>query len=93
MKLFKQNDKGELKETTLMKELETAFGKAKLKMDNGGWPNENCNWIGVVQENKKSQQITVNLTFENCGNKITGLKVYSADIRRVVDEENAKQIM
>lgn len=93
MEIFVKDEDGKWKETDLFKLLNTAFTKAGFVMENGSWDDENHNWIGIVQENKKSKQIVTNITFKNDGNTITGLNVYVIPIKRVVDNDNSKQII
>jgi hypothetical protein len=93
MEIYLKDNDGKLQETTLFDLLDTAFDMTGFKMENGSWSNENCNWIGVVQESEKQEQVTTNITFENNGNTITGLNVYTAPIKRVVDDDNSKQVV
>lgn len=93
MEIYIKDKDGKLQETTLFNLLNKAFKKAGFKLENGSWNDENHNWIGVVQESKKPAQVTTNITFENNGNTITGLKVYVAPIKRVVDEDNSEQVV
>lgn len=93
MEIYRKDKDGKLQETTLFDLLNDAFNKAGFTMGNGSWSNENHNWIGVIQESKKPEQVTTNITFENDGNTITGLNVYAAPIKRVVDEDNSRQVV
>lgn len=93
MEIYVKDKDGKLQETTLFDLMDEAFKKAGFEMENGSWRDENHNWIGVTQENKKPEQITTNITFKNDGNTITGIHVYSAPIKRVVDEDNSRQLI
>jgi hypothetical protein len=93
MELYFKNEEGLLQETNLKQILSNAFNKAGFKMDNGSFNNENHNWIGIVQESKKPSEVVTNITFEDDGNTITGLKVFETPIERVVDEDSSKQIV
>lgn len=93
MELYIKNDNGQLEETTLMQILEKALSKAGFKMDNGCFNGENHNWIGVVQESKKPSEVVTNITFNDDGNTITGLKVFETPIKRVVDSDNSRQVV
>lgn len=93
MEIYIKDKDGKLQETTLFYLLNKAFEKAGFNMENGSWSDENHNWLGVVQESKKPAQVTTNITFTNDGNTITGLNVYVAPIKRVVDEDSSKQVV
>lgn len=93
MELYFKNSEGQLQETNLRQILSNAFGKAGFKMDNGSFEGENHKWVGIVQESKKPSEVVTNITFEDDGNTITGLKVFETPINRVKDEDNSKQIV
>lgn len=93
MEIYIKDKDGKLQETTLFDLMDKALRKAGFTMENGSWSNENHNWIGVIQESKKPEQVTTNITFENDGNTITGLSVYAAPIKRVVDDDNSRQVI
>lgn len=93
MEIYYKNKDGKLQETNIFELLNNAFVKAGFNMDNGSWKEDNHNWLGVIQESKKPEQVTTNITFENDMNTITELKVYTAPIKRVVDDDNSKQII
>ena len=80
MELYIKNNNGQLEETTLMQILEKALSKAGFKMDNGCFSGENYNWIGVVQESKKPSEVVTNITFNDDGNTIIGLKVLTRNL-------------
>lgn len=94
MELYIKSE-GVLKETTLSDVLKQQLRAAGFDMDNGSFSDENHNWIGIIQERKgkNAAQITVNITLDDDGNTITGVKVYEAPIRKVIDEDNSKQIV
>jgi hypothetical protein len=93
MEIYIKDTDGKLQETTLFSLMDKALRNAGFTMENGSWSDENHNWIGVIQESKKPEQVTTNITFENDGNTITGLNVYAAPIKRVVDEDNSRQVV
>ena len=93
MEIYIKDTDGKLQETTLFDLMDKALRKAGFTMENGSWSDENHNWIGVIQESKKPEQVTTNITFENDGNTITGLNVYVAPIKRVVDDDNSRQVV
>jgi hypothetical protein len=93
MEIYYKNSAGQLEETSLVGLLKSAFEKAGLKMNNGLFVGENHQWIGIVQESKKPSEVTVNITFDEKGNNITGLKVFESPIKRVVDNDDMKQII
>lgn len=93
MELYFKNSEGQLQETTLCQVLSNAFKKAGLKIENGCFSDENHMWLGIIQENKKPAQVTTNITFNNDGNTITGLNVYETPIKRIIDEDNSRQII
>ena len=93
MEIYLKDGDGKLQETTLNHLLEKAFEKAGYKMDNGGWKDENYNWLGIIQENKKNEQVTTNILFENDGNTIIGLKIYVAPIKKIIDNDNGWQVV
>ena len=93
MEIYIKNSKGQLEETTLYKVLENAFGSAGFKMENGSFSNENHRWIGIVQESKKPSEVVTNITFNDKGDTITGVKVYETPIKWVVDSDNSRQVI
>ena len=93
MELYFKNSNGSLQETNLRQVLSHAFIKAGFEMDNGSFEGENHKWVGIVQESKKPSEVVTNITFEDDGNTITGLKVYETPIKLVKDEDNSKQII
>ena len=93
MEIYYKDKDGKLQETTVYDLLDISFRKANFKMENGEWSDENHKWIGLVQESEDSCQITTNITFSNDGNTVKGLRIYSAPIKRVVDEDNSRQII
>lgn len=93
MEIYIKDIDGKLQEITLFDLMDKALRNAGFTMKNGSWCNENHNWIGVIQESEKSEQVTTNITFENDGNTITGLNIYASPIKRVVDDDNSRQIV
>jgi hypothetical protein len=93
MELYFKDSEGKLQEVKLISILKTAFTCAGFKMENGSFEGENHHWIGIVQESKKPSQVVTNITFKDDGNTITGLKVYESPIKRIVDEDNSKQVI
>lgn len=93
MEIYLKDEDGRLQEITLLYLLDKAFNKAGFKMENGSWSDENHNWIGIVQENKKPEQIITNIIFENDGNTIIDLNVYIAPIKIIVDNDNSRQLV
>ena len=93
MELYFKNSEGQLQETNLRQILSDALHKANFKMDNGSFDGENHKWIGVVQKSKNKTQVVTNITFEDDGNTVTGLKVYETPIVKIVDEENSRQVI
>ncbi|AGO47685.1 hypothetical protein Phi17218_152 [Cellulophaga phage phi17:2_18] len=92
LELYAKDDKGVLREVTLFAVLSAEFERAGFKMDSGAWKDEDHNWLGIVQENSKSEQIVTNITFKNNMNTITGLDIYVTPIKRVVDEDESVNI-
>lgn len=94
MEIYVKNSEGELKQTDLKSLLISSFDKAGLQMDNGSFEKEDHQWLGIVQRDKDNTvEVTVNITFKDDRNSITGLKVYKSKIKMVVDDENSKQII
>jgi hypothetical protein len=93
MEIYIKNTKGQLEETTLYQVLENAFGNAGFKMENGSFSNENHRWIGIVQESKKPSEVVTNITFNDKGDTITGVKVYETPIKRIVDSDHSRQVV
>jgi len=93
MEIYVKNDKGQLEETTLYVVLETAFNDAGFKMENGSFSDESHRWIGVVQESKKPAEVVTNITFNDKGDEITGIKIYETPIKRVVDSDHSRQVV
>jgi hypothetical protein len=93
MKLYTKNEKGNTVRTSLADALKQALEKSGYEMDNDYCKKENWQIVGIIQENKRSEQILVNIVFDGAGNEITDVKVYSNPIRRVVDEDNTTVII
>lgn len=93
MELYFKNAQGQLEETTLYNVLTKAFHNAGFKMDNGSFIGEDHKWIGIVQESNKPSEVVTNISLNNDGNTIIGLKVYETPIKRVLDEDNSKEIV
>ena len=93
MEIYIEDTDGKLQKTTLLRLMNEALVAAGFKMDNVTWSNENYNLLGIIQENKNSEQITTNIVFNNDENSINGLSVYVTPIKRVIDEDNTKQLI
>ena len=93
MEIYVKNSKGQLEETTLIQVLQMALNEAGFKMENGSFSGENHRWIGIVQESKKPAEVVTNITFNDKGDIITGVKVYETPIKRVVDSDNSRQVV
>jgi hypothetical protein len=93
MEIYIKNSKGQLEETTLYQVLKNAFGSAGFKMENGSFSGENHRWIGIVQESKKPSEVVTNITFNDKGDTITGVRVYETPIMRVVDSDHSRQVV
>jgi len=93
MEIYKKDKDGKLQETNILILLTNALNKAGFKLENGSFEYEHCSWVGVVKDSKNSTQVTVNICFEDCGNVITHLNVYEAPIKKIVDEDNMRQII
>jgi len=84
MKLYTTNNKGNKLRISLADALTQAIKAAGLKTDNVDWRDEDCYVVGVIQENKNSEQVTVNIEFDGSMDKVKGVKVYTDPIRRMV---------
>ena len=93
MEIYFKNSKGQIEETNLKGLLILALINAGFEMENGRFEGENHNWIGIVQESKKPSRVVTNICFEDDGNTITGLKVFEAPIKTIVEEDNSKQVI
>ena len=93
MKLYTLNAKGNRVRISLADALTTELRSSKFELDNVDCPHEDWAVVGVVQENSRSEQVTVNILFDGTGNTITGVKVYTDPIRRVVIEDETKVIV
>lgn len=92
MELYLKNSKGQLEEANLVNVLEKAFSEAGFTMDSGEFTGEDHIWVGIVQESKSSQIVT-NITFKEDCKTITGLHIYETPIKRVIDEDDSKQLI
>jgi len=86
MEIYFKNEKGQLEQTTLYDLLQNNLSES-FEMNNGCFADENYRWIGIVQE-KQDKQITVNMAFNTSEDIITDVSVYSAETKKVVDEDN-----
>jgi hypothetical protein len=93
MKLYTINDKGNRVRISLADALTTAIEAAGFETDNVDCQEEDWAVVGIVQENSRSEQVTVNIQFDGSGNTVTGVKVYTDPIRRVVIEDETKVIV
>lgn len=93
MEIYYKNSRGRLVATTLMKALDTALKNSEFKMDNGSFPGENYNWIGIIQKNNTPSEVTINIIFEDDGNTIIGVKVFETPIIEIVDHDNTRQLI
>jgi NOL1/NOP2/fmu family ribosome biogenesis protein len=93
MKLYTLNNKGNRVRISLAEALTKALKSGGFELDNVEDIAEDWLVVGVVQENKSSEQVTVNIFFDGSGNSITNVKVYTDPIRRVVVEDETKVIV
>jgi surface antigen len=93
MKLYTRNQKGNRVRVSLAEALTRAIEAAGLKTDNVDWRNEDCYVVGIVQENKNSDQVTVNIEFDGTMDKVAGVKVYTDPIKRMVVPDQTKVIV
>ena len=93
MKLYIKNEKGNKVRISLAEALTRAIEAAGMETDNVDWRNEDCYTVGVVQENKNSQMVTVNIQFDGSCDRITGVKVYTDQIKRMVVPDSTKVIL
>lgn len=91
--VYFKNEKGQIQETTLKDLLQYHLNKSGFKMDIGRFEGEDCSWIDIVQESKKPSEVVTNIMFTDNGNVITDVNVYESPIRRIVDEDDGKQII
>jgi hypothetical protein len=93
MKLYTKDKSGKYVRVSLADALTDALERTEYTMDNDRCESEDWRVIGIVQENKRSEQILVNIVFDGQGNDVTDVKVYSNPIRRIVDEEKTTVIV
>lgn len=93
MKLYTLNDKGNRVRISLADAITKALESSGFSLDNGEFDGEDHRWVGIIQENKNSQQVTINLGFNEAGDVIQSVHAYVAPIRRVVIEDDAKMIV
>jgi hypothetical protein len=93
MKLYTKDGKGKFVRISLAEALKQALEKSEYEMDNDRCESGDWQVIGIVQENKRSEQVLVNILFDGKGDEVTDVKVYSNPIRRVVDEDNTTVIV
>ena len=93
MKLYTLNEKGNRVRISLADALTQTLESGGFELDNVDCPEEDWAVVGVVQENNRSEQVTVNIQFDGTRNTVTGVKVYTDPIRRVVVEDETKQII
>jgi hypothetical protein len=84
MKLYTLNDKGNRVRISLAEALTQSIKTAGLKTDNVDLRDEDCYVVGIIQENKNSEQVTVNIEFDGSMDKVKGVRVYTDPIRRMV---------
>jgi len=92
MEIYIKDIDGKLQETTLFDLMDKAFRDAGFVMVNGSLDSGNHKWIGIVQENKKPEQVTTNIAFNN-DDAIIGLNVYVSPIRTFVDDGHMMKII
>jgi hypothetical protein len=93
MKLYTINKKGNRVRISLAEALTQAIKAAGLKTDNVDWRDEDCYVVGIVQENKNSEQVTVNIEFDGSCDTVKGVKVYTDPIKRMVVPDQTKVII
>lgn len=94
-KIFVQNGKGELKETTLKGLIATSFENCKndeIETSVDGFTDGSGTWINIDKE-FETKKMTVCVSFDDSGQILEDISVFKTPIKKVVDDENCKKIM
>lgn len=92
MELYRKNKEGQLQETNLRFVLKKQFANAGYEVELGRNNDESARWLEIKKEDNKTQ-VTISILFEEDYNAIDEINIFSAEIKRVVDEENSIRII
>lgn len=98
MKIYIGKNKAEAKQISFINLFERKLREANIQMDNVDWSHENYVVIGIIKDdtetNKKNpKQLTINFGFNFQEDKIEEIKVWSAPIVTIVDEDNSVRLV
>tara|TARA_R110000803_G_scaffold209959_1_gene280524 strand:- start:127 stop:423 length:297 start_codon:yes stop_codon:yes gene_type:complete len=98
MKIYVGDNKAKAKQMTFQDLLIAKIREAGIGMDNGGFYDENCSWVGIVQDDattndKNPSQVTINFTFDHEEDTIKEINVWKSNIITIVDDEHMKKII
>ena len=92
MEIYYKDNKKRLQEITLKKLIALSLTENNFKTKINKFSDNSSNWISIVQE-RKNKQITTIISFDEQEQNIKQIQVFSADIKKVVDEENEINII
>lgn len=94
MEVYVKNSNGLLEETDLRELIVKQLDNLDAEIDVGSFSDGSCRWIEVIQTNKEETlQVTVGIEFKENLNEIERVKVYTAPIMKVVDNDNSKSLI
>jgi len=96
-KYFKQDKEGNLKEISLRNLIAEAMDESEpfneeFKSEVDGYSDESGSWIDITKD-ESDKRISIVLMFDNNGDIIENIGVFSTPIRQVVDSDKTKQII